>query len=297
MFAVLGAFADNSIYLFYNPGILLKTEKSKHNLTYITMIAKLTLSQLLEARNDRIANHRSIINPQLEAKRKVTTDFIRQLAIKTAHSYFRIDLCKKKFSDVFSAYHPDLKHPTICVSDPHNLLKINRRSHPKTLCFNLETDVMFYDIMMELPFEDRKKMVSVQTRYIQNETGKYEVFLITTYVEECDVVGTPCSLVVIAERMEMFTPEEFYPYRQFYLQNETNPDDFVLIETENKYKLKGKELEIIQLGVKDMSIEDMSQVLNVSEATIKTHRANVMLKLNAPTFALACLMAKRLKIA
>jgi|GEM_PF-3368046 len=260
------------------------------------MPTKPTLSELVDARKSRLANHRAIISPEMEASSAVRTELLRQMAIKGSHSYYRIDLSQKKISHVFSRRHSHLKHPAILVSDPDNLMKINRLEHPDTHYFNVETDVMFYDLMMSQPFEQRKNMVVVQTRCMQVAPGKYEVRFIRMYVEECDVVGTPCSLIVKVERMESFSTADFYPYRQFYLANEKNPDDITLLESDNRYELKGKELEVLQLGVRGFTIEKMAQELKVNIATIKSHRKQAMRKLNAPGFSLACMMAKKLKI-
>lgn len=260
------------------------------------MPTKPTLSELVEARQSRLANHRAIISPEMEACCAIKMEQLRQMAIKGSHSFFRIDLSQKKISHVFSTYHPHLKHPSILVADPDNLFKVNRIEHPDTHYFNIETDILFYDLMMAQPFEQRKNIVTVQIRCIQTRPGKYEVFFFRIYVEECDVVGTPSSLIVKVECMESFSTENFRPYRQFYLANENDPNDCNLLESDNKYELKGKELEVLQLGVEDFTIEEMALELKVNVTTIKSHRKQAMRKLNAPTFSLACMMAKKLKI-
>jgi len=260
------------------------------------MQTKPTQSELVGARKSRLANHHAITSPEMEACCDIKMEQLRQMAIKGSHSYFRIDLSRKKFSHIFSTYHPHLKHPSILVTDNDNLSKLNQIEHPDTHYFNLETDILFYDLMMAQPFEQRKNMVSVQVRCMLTEAGKYGVFFIRIYVEECDVVGTPCSLIVKVKRMELFSTADFHPYRQFYLANEKKTNDYTLLESDNKHELKGKELEVLQLGVAGFTIEEMAQKLKVSVTTIKTHRKQAMRKLNAPNFSLACMMAKKLKI-
>jgi DNA-binding CsgD family transcriptional regulator len=260
------------------------------------MQTKSTLLELIEARKSRLANHRAIISPEMEACCAIKMEQLRQMAIKGSHSYFRIDLSRKKFSHVYSTYHPHLKHPSIHVADPDNLFKLNGIEHPNTHYFNLETDILFYDLMMAQPFEQRKNMVSVQIRCIKTAADKYEVCLIRTFVEDCDVVGTPCSLTVKVKRMKLFSTEDFHPYRQFYLSNEKDPNDYTLLESDNKHELKGKELEVLQLGVDGLTIEEMARELKLSVTTIKSHRKQAMRKLNASSFSLACMMAVKLKI-
>lgn len=260
------------------------------------MVTKPTLSELVEARRLQIANHRCIITPEMEAKNLIKTEWLRQMTIKGSSSYFFIELSQKKFTAAFSAYHHNLIHPVIHVSDPDNLTKVNKRVHPDTLQFNIETDVMFYDLMMEQSFEQRKNFVGMSTRCILNEKGTYDVWFIRTYVDECDVVGIPCSLIVKAERMDIFSTKDFHPYRQFYLANETHPDEITLLESNNQINLTDKELKVFQLGAKGLTIEEAASKLGIDETTIKSHRAQAMLKLNAPNFRLACIMAKKLKI-
>lgn len=256
-----------------------------------------TQSELVEARNSRLAHHRNLTNPEMDARNIIKVEQLRQMAIKESNSYFFIELCHKKFTHIFSAYHPYLIHPTIKVTDPENMSQMNLRADPDTVRFNLESDIMFYDLLMAQPFEQRRNFVSVMLRCLKDEEGKFHVWLFTTSVNECDVVATPCSLIAKGERMDLFSAEKFYPYRQFYLANETNPDKPILLESDNKHVLTGKELKVLELSIARHTIKEIAKELEVQSSTIKSHRKQVMLKLNAPTFSLACMMAKRLKIA
>lgn len=233
----------------------------------------------------------------MDARNLIKVEQLRQMAIKESNSYFFIEFCQKKFTHIFSAYHPYLIHPTIKVTDPENMSQMNLRADPDTVHFNLESDILFYDLLMAQPFEQRKNFVSVIVRYLKNEEDKYHVWLFTTYVNECDVVGTPCSLIVKGEQMELFSTKNFHPYRQFYLANETNPHKIILLESDNKHVLKGKELKVLELSIAGRTIKEMAAELCVKSSTIKSHRKQAMRKLNAPTFLLACMMAKKLKIA
>lgn len=255
-----------------------------------------TQSELVEARNSRLAQHRTVSNPEMDARNLIKVEQLRQMALKELNSYFFIEFSQKKFTHIFSAYHPYLMHPTIKVDDQKNMSQMNLRAHPDTVYFNLESDIMFYDLLMAQRFEQRRNFVSVTLRCIKDEEGKYHVWLITTSVNECDVVGTPCSLIVKGERMDLFSADKFHPYRQFYLANETNPDKPILLESDNKHVLTGKELKVLEMSIAKRTIKEIAKELGVESCTIKSHRKQVMLKLNAPTFSLACMMAQRLKI-
>jgi DNA-binding CsgD family transcriptional regulator len=255
-----------------------------------------TQSELVEARNSRLAHHRNLTNPEMDAHNLIKVEQLRQMAIKESNSYFFIELCQKKFTHIFSAYHPYLIHPTIKVSNAENMSDTNIRAQADTVCFNLESDILFYDLLMAQPFEQRRNFVSVMLRCLKDEKGKFQVWLFTTSVNECDVVGTPCSLIAKGERMDLFSAEKFHPYRQFYLANETNPDKPILLESDNKHVLTGKELKVLEMSIAKRTIKEIAKELGVESCTIKSHRKQVMLKLNAPTFSLACMMAKRLKI-
>ena len=255
-----------------------------------------TQSELVEARNSRLAQHRTVSNPEMDARNLIKVEQLRQMALKELNSYFFIEFSQKKFTHIFSAYHPYLMHPTIKVDDQKNMSQMNLRAHPDTVHFNLESDIMFYDLLMAQRFEQRRNFVSVTLRCIKDEEGKYHVWLITTSVNECDVVGTPCSLIVKGERMDLFSADKFHPYRQFYLANETNPDKPILLESDNKHVLTGKELKVLEMSIAKRTIKEIAKELGVESCTIKSHRKQVMLKLNAPTFSLACMMAQRLKI-
>ncbi len=255
-----------------------------------------TQSELVEARNSRLAQHRTVSNPEMDARNLIKVEQLRQMALKESNSYFFIEFGQKKFTHIISAHHPDLMHPTSKVDDQKNMSQMILRAHPDTVYFNLESDILFYDLLMAQRFEQRRNFVSVTLRCIKDEEGKYHVWLITTSVNECDLVGTPCSLIANAERMDLFSAEKFHPYRQFYLANETNPDKPILLESDNKHVLTGKELKVLEMSIAKRTIKEIAKELGVESCTIKSHRKQVMLKLNAPTFSLACMMAQRLKI-
>ena len=255
-----------------------------------------TQSELVEARNSRLAQHRTVSNPEMDARNLIKVEQLRQMALKESNSYFFIEFSQKKFTHIFSAYHPYLMHPTIKVDDQKNMSQMNLRAHPDTVYFNLESDIMFYDLLMAQRFEQRRNFVLIMLRCLKDEKGKFHVWMFTTSVNECDVVGTPCSLIVKGERMDLFSADKFHPYRQFYLANETNPDKAILLESYNKHVLTGKELKVLEMSIAKRTIKEIAKELGVESCTIKSHRKQVMLKLNAPTFSLACMMAKRLKI-
>ena len=260
------------------------------------MTTKPTYAELVEARKSRLANHRTIVTPEMEVRNAIKAEQLRQMAIKESHSYFFIEFSQKKFTHIFSAYHPYLIHPTIKVTDPENMSQMNLRADPDTVHFNLESDILFYDLLMAQPFEQRRNFVSITLRCLKGEEGKYHVWLFTTSVNECDVVGTPCSLIAKGERMDLFSAEKFHPYRQFYLADETHPHKAILLESYNKHVLTGKELKVLEMSIAKHTIKEIAEDLGLKSSTIKSHRKQVMLKLNAPTFSLACMMAKRLKI-
>ena len=255
-----------------------------------------TQSELVEARNSRLAQHRTVSNPEMDARNIIKVEQLRQMALKESNSYFFIEFSQKKFTHIFSAYHPYLMHPTIKVDDQKNMSQMNLRAHPDTVYFNLESDILFYDLLMAQRFEQRTNFVLIMLRCLKDEKGKFHVWMFTTSVNECDVVGTPCSLIVKGERMDLFSADKFHPYRQFYLANETNPDKAILLESYNKHVLTGKELKVLEMSIAKRTIKEIAKELGVESCTIKSHRKQVMLKLNAPTFSLACMMAKRLKI-
>lgn len=232
----------------------------------------------------------------MDARNIIKVEQLRQMAIKESNSYFFIELYQKKFTHIFSAYHPYLKHPTIKVSNAENMSDTNIRAQADTVQFNLESDILFYDLLMAQPFEQRENFVLIMLRCLKDEQGKFHVWLFTTYMNECDVVGTPCSLIAKGERMDLFSAEKFHPYRQFCLVDETNPDKRTLIESDSKHVLTAKELKVLEMSIERCTIKVIAKELDVESCTIKSHRKQIMLKLNAPTFSLACMMAKKLKI-
>lgn len=260
------------------------------------MPTKPTQSELVEARNSRLAHHRTLTNPDMNARNIIKMELLRQIAINESSSYFFIELCQKKFTHIFSADQPYLKHPTIKVTDAENMSNTNMRAHADTVHYNLESDILFYDLLMAQPFERRKDFMMVMLRCLKDEKDKYHVWLFTTYVNECDIVGTPCSLIAKGERMDLFSTENFHPYRQFCLVDETNPDKRILIESDNKHALTAKELKVLEMSIAKRTIKEIAKELKVEISTIKSHRKQIMLKLNAPTFSLACIMAQKLMI-
>lgn len=259
------------------------------------MKKKPTHAELLEERKILLQNHRNVVSPEMRARKATKIEDLRQMTIKGGYSNLRFELDVHAFTAAFSVNHANMKHPYIHVGDPNNLSEANRIAHPETHYFNVETDVILYNTLMKQSFEQRKNFVSISLRCIMNVKGIYEVHLITIYVDECDVVGMPWSFSIKDEVLHLYSTENFRPYRQFYLANEANPDEITLLESYNSNQLTDTELEVLKLGV-ECTILETADILGTTVSTAKSHRKQAMLKLNAPTIPLACVLAKKLKI-
>jgi len=260
------------------------------------MKTKPTYTELLQERKNQQEQHRVVVTPDMITRKDYKIEDMRQRTIKGSHSNMRYEMNTGTFTAFFSSRHAHMKHPTIHIDDSECLSQLSRVTDPDTHYFNVETDVRFYNLMMEQSFEQRKNIVLLCMRSIQNEKGIYEVHLSRTYVEDCDVVGTPWSLSIKDEVLELYSTEDFHPYRQFYLANEAHPKEITLLESDNCNELTAKELKVLQLAAKKYTILNSAAEMNTDSSTIKSHRKQIMLKLNAPTFPMACMLAKKLKI-
>jgi DNA-binding CsgD family transcriptional regulator len=161
---------------------------------------------------------------------------------------------------------------------------------------NLETDILFFNLLHSMPEHKSKRLQMHCLRQIHNNQSEYDVYLVRMVVLKYDIAGNPWLVKIELERMTQFMPKEFYHQRTAVLIGSDTKDSVTLLDVQNPNALTEDELNVLKQAGCKKSVKETALLLNKSDNTVKKIRARVMLKLNAPTMELACLMAKMLKM-
>lgn len=255
-----------------------------------------SLAKLQQERNSLFDSHNNIITPAMEARKVVHVNNMRQMSKSGNRSFSLLDLHAGRFTHHFSAYSKLLHHASIQPDHADNWKEANRLCHPDDIAGNTETDILFYRQLMELTPDQQLHFVMLCLRRMRNKNNEFNIYLLRTYVIDMDDNRMPWLVVVESELMSQFNPKNYYPNRQYFLLNEH--DNFIQerFEEYSTELLTKQQYEVLDLACNHLSTEKMAKKLFITTNTIKSHRSQIIEKLNAPTLTLACLMAVNLRL-
>jgi DNA-binding CsgD family transcriptional regulator len=267
-----------------------------NSLRFNTMSRKSTLFELLEEYNNLFKGHCSIVSKEMEARKAIWLECLCSLAKSANRSYSLLNLNSGQFEANFSAYSNHLLQSAINLSCKDNWKKMIQNYHKNDCYINVETSNLFYNRLMSLPFEHRQEFVLLCLQRLKNKSGKYDIYLLRYNAIVFDAHGIPWLVLVEAELLSEFNPNEFQHIRQFLLINKQSGEVINHFEELNINNLTEQEFNVLKLACKKSNIKEMADKLSVSEYTIKSHRYQVMKKLNAPSLSLACFLARSMRI-
>jgi len=255
-----------------------------------------SLAKLQQERNNLFATHSNEITTAMEARKIVHINNMRQSCKCGNRSYSMLDLNSGRFIHHCSAYSKLLPYQSIHTDRDDNWKEANRLCHPDDVMCNTETDILFYRQLMALPAEQQLHFVMVCLRRLRTINNDYNIFLLRVHVIDMDENHIPWLVMVETELMTQFKPQNYYPNRQFFLLNEHDNSIHKQFEAYSTELLTKQEYEVLVLACKHYSIVKMADKLFVAPNTIKSHRSQIIEKLNASSLSLACLMAANLRI-
>ncbi|MDD4993742.1 MAG: hypothetical protein PHR83_16090 [Paludibacter sp.] len=256
----------------------------------------ITLAELQQELNLLLIALSYFVTADMEAKKKDMISALEAARVANDRSLLLLDLQLRRFVLHLPAVDNQLAVNPIRMDDPGNLKSLHRLYHPKDHLINLETDILFLNMLHTLREHEGERLQMHCLRRIHNNRGEYDVYLVRMVVLKYDMAGNPWLVKIELERMKQFMPKEFYHQRTAVLIGSDAKDSVTLLDVQNPNALTEDELNVlIQAGCKK-SVEETAAALNKKKDTVKKIRARIMQKLNAPTMELACQIAKLLKI-
>lgn len=183
-----------------------------------------------------------------------------------------------------SQHHPDLLEMHGLTEFPQKLSEIIALIHPEDIPFVIEAEKMSYDKVREIGPEHFLHLKTSYCFRMKNGEGKYELFhhqAIHTVQSES---GQLLQAVNIHTNIQHLTQKNPYtviisgtgPRQDFHqLQYKANQ-----LRTSADYKkLSPREMEILNLIVRGNSGAEIAHLLCLSEHTVKTHRRNIIAKM------------------
>jgi DNA-binding CsgD family transcriptional regulator len=257
---------------------------------------KTTLVELQQEWNLLLIAKSYFVSAVMETEKGDLISALRTARVASDRSLLLLDQHLKRLVLHLPAVDNQLAINPIRMDDPDNLKSLHRLYHPKDHLINLETDILFFNMLHSLPEHEGKRLQMHCLRRIQNKQGGYDVYLVRMVVLKYDMAGNPWLVKIELERMTQFMPKEFYHQRTAVLITSDAKDKVALLDVQNPNALTTDELNVLKQAACKKSVKETAAALNKKADTVKKIRARIMLKLNAPTMELACLMAKMLKI-
>lgn len=169
---------------------------------------------------------------------------------------------------------------------PNHLKEIIDLIHPEDIPFVIEAERMAIEKMMEIGFEHQLNLKSSYCFRMKTGKGNYELFYhqaLHTLKDEHDRL---LQAVNIHTNINHITTENSYTVlisgvggRTDFHQMKYRPAQ--ILQVDHLGKLTKREKQILSFIVQGLTGKEISQELNISEHTTRTHRKNLLNKLNA----------------
>lgn len=150
--------------------------------------------------------------------------------------------------------------------------------HPEDLNYFLECEDKNLQFTNKLSFSEHFKYTFSYTYRIQTIDGNYIRIMQECQALEVNQSGHLTKTLVIHKRVEDRTEKNSNDLRIF------DKSQGIYIDTENRYNLSKRELEILNLIKIGMNSQQVSEKLNISKNTILTHRKNILNKTSSKSF-------------
>lgn len=169
---------------------------------------------------------------------------------------------------------------------PQHLKQIIDLIHPEDIPFVVEAERMAIEKMMEIGFEHQLNLKSSYCFRMKTGKGNYELFYHQALHTVKDENDRLLQSVNIHTNIQHITRENAYIVlvsgignrKDFHQMNyKVNKS----ISTEIHEKLTKREIQILTFLAKGFTGKEISNTLNISEHTTRTHRKNLLRKLNA----------------
>jgi DNA-binding CsgD family transcriptional regulator len=179
-----------------------------------------------------------------------------------------------------SNHHPNLLKMHGFAYPPQELGEIIDLIHPDDMAFVQEAELMTVEKIKEIGFEHMMHLKSSYCFRMRMASGRYEMFHHQSVHTLKSETGQLLEAVNIHTNIHHLTPKNNY---YVVVSGIGNRDDFHQMQWAGHQLpvadvggLSKREIEIISLLAKGLNTGDISQKLNISSHTVRTHRKNIL---------------------
>ncbi len=240
-----------------------------------------TLQQLQEERRSLLASHRCLYNNAMEEKKKLIAGVVDKLLLKAGNTYTLLDLHCGRLTHHFAGHAHSLNYPAIDTTQQDNLHQSLRLFHEEDYYGICDAEIKFYRMIMSLQEDGQKEVNLVSLRRLRNNNGNYDIYLMRAFVIECDDVRTPWLLMIEMEYLFRWETEVFYPHHQLLVTNKRDKSILQKINLCSVIELTKQQKEILLMSIEGKSVKVSAERQSIAESTVKSHRNELIRRLNA----------------
>lgn len=162
--------------------------------------------------------------------------------------------------------------------DQLNLEFLLKIIHPDDLSYFFECEERFLEFTNKLSFNEHFKYTHSYSYRIKTKDKKYIRIVQECQALEVNISGHLTKTLVNHKKIEL---TETISINDFKIYDKSQNS---YIDSENRYNLTKRELEILDLIKSGLNSQQISDYLNISKNTILTHRKNILNKSNCSSF-------------
>ena len=251
---------------------------------------KILLNELEEA----FSQSKVTPTPDIDRKKEILSESFSMLAPIQATDFSMLELNNGSFSTVTSLYEHRLEYPAIAPNKKISESPWVTLTHPNDLAFILSLAIDSVRFLNWLP-TDRVKDFSLSYQHrLRTKDGIYQCFLISYKTLLSDEQGKPYLLLQNVEPCSFTETKDDKRYRIGLIE----PADLIskskLFKNKELILFTRQEREIIHKVNDDKTCKQISDELNISTKTTKTHFQNITRKANFRSVKQAALHLSKL---
>jgi len=255
-----------------------------------------SISTLENERNNLISEHRCTVSPQMEADWEAKKSLLEHLSLYQGRTYTVFDFKNNCHLLHNSSHRLWQINPAVNMDEPLNARQTICLTHPDDLSFALESEIEGYKFLMSLPPARRKEFLLSYPRRLKDNKGNYQAYWHDYTVIMSDAEDEPWLFLVETVQLPHGHTKDFEQYRLLSpsWNAQAEIDQYLLLEKKNR--LSSREMEVLVLVAEGCMTSEIAGKLSISEWTVKTHRANILRKMNVASLHMACQVARNLRI-
>jgi len=255
-----------------------------------------TISSLEKERDALISAHRCKVTLQMEADWESKKKLLQHLSLYQGRTYTVFDLKNGAHILHNSSHRLWQMHPAVNVDEPLNSRQTILLTHPDDLSFALESEIEGYKFLMLLPPGRRKEFLLSYPRRLKDNKGNFQAYWHDYTIIMSDAEDEPWLMLTETVQLTHGHANDLEQYRLLSPSWNVQAEIEQYFQLDKKNRLSSRELEVLTLVADGCLISEIAGKLSISEWTVKTHRANIIRKMNVTSLHMACQVARNLLI-